>query len=240
MLVIQNLSCQINQKQILNKINLKLPPGSIHIFWGPNGHGKSTLFQCLIGYYHGLAQIKIDGKIYFNEVDLTNLAVDVVSTKHKFFLAWQNPVAIPGLTYLELFKNCYQNQVDKYDPFVFFDKMNALLTKFGLNNDFLTKHVNVDVSGGQKKIAEMIQLLLLAPKVILLDEIDAGLDQTRLELIFKSLLEYYQQTNCTILIISHQTAIFKYLPKTTTVHNINNGQLETSQPILAFQNNLKI
>ncbi|WGH24823.1 MAG: Fe-S cluster assembly ATPase SufC [Candidatus Shikimatogenerans bostrichidophilus] len=212
MLKINKLYTSIKNKKILKNINLNIKNNEIHILMGPNGSGKSTLSYTITRkpYYN-----IIKGDIIFNKKKINKLSSDKIS-KLGIFLSFQNPIEIEGITMLNFLKNLKKNI--KYKKILKYSK----LLKINLDN--LHRFFNLGFSGGEKKKNEILQLLILKPKLIILDEIDSGLDIDTIKIIFNILNYYFLNNKCSILIITHNTNIINYI-NPNLVHILNKGKI---------------
>jgi len=186
MLHINNLHAKISseQKEVLHGVNLQIKPGTIHAIMGPNGSGKSTLSKVITG--HPLYEVT-QGNIQFNTMSLLELEADERALAG-IFLGFQYPVEVPGVNNEEFLRMAY-NAKQKYlkkpeiDPLDFAELLNRYMTQCGINDSFLDRSLNHGFSGGEKKRNEILQLLVLDPDLIILDEIDSGLDIDALKVI---------------------------------------------------------
>ena len=224
LLKIQNLNFTIKNKKIINNLSLIIKENEIHTIMGPNGSGKSTLAKILVG--HPMYQ-NVSGKISYNNENLLKIIPEFRSYKG-LFLAFQHPIEINGVTNYDFLKLIY-NQKLKYfkqaeiNSIDFFKKIQNLLKKLKINFDFLNRNVNEGFSGGEKKQNEIIQMLLLQPKLIILDEIDSGLDIDILKIICKDILNNLH-ANTSLLVITHNPKVLEYL-KPKYLHIFINGNI---------------
>ncbi|WGH27128.1 MAG: Fe-S cluster assembly ATPase SufC [Candidatus Shikimatogenerans bostrichidophilus] len=215
MLNINKLYVKINKKIIIKNLNLKIKKNNIHILMGPNGSGKSTLSYVITGK----PKYKIiNGKIIFNKKKINNLLPNKIS-KLGIFLTFQYPIEINGITMYSFLKNLIKKKKNKLKII----KKN--LKKLKINKEYLKRYFNVGFSGGEKKKNEILQMLILKPKFIILDEIDSGLDIDTLNLIFKIIKEYlFLNKNSSLLIITHNTNIINYI-NASFIHILYNGKI---------------
>ena len=200
-LKVKDLKVKLGSKIALDKVNLSLRKGEIHAIFGPNGSGKTSLISSIIG----IPVYKIvEGKIIFEGKDITRLPI-YERAKLGIFCAFQNPPSIKGLKvkdFLRLFTN----------------DENSALNFVGLGNNFLEREVNVGFSGGERKKFEIAQIFASKPKLLLLDEIDSGVDIESLKVIGRKLAEYIQKNKVSVLLVTHHGEILKYLkPKKASV-----------------------
>jgi Fe-S cluster assembly ATP-binding protein len=198
LLEIKNLKVKGNGKEILSGINFKMREGQTQALLGPNASGKSTLSHIILGN----PKYKItQGKIFFKGRDITNLSPEK-RVKLGIALAWQNPPPIKGVKFSQLLEKISQGKIIRIEE----------------NRGLLEREVNVDFSGGERKISELLQILALSPKLVIFDEIDSGLDIKRLEKVAKIIKEELIDKKVSILIITHSGQILNYLkPNLTNV-----------------------
>jgi Fe-S cluster assembly ATP-binding protein len=225
LLTIKNLSVSIENKLILDGFNLSINSNEIHIIMGPNGSGKSTLSKVLAGHP---AYIVKNGSICFQEKNLLEMSLE--KRAHEgLFLAFQYPIEINGVTNFDFLRIAY-NEKQKYkkekelDPLEFMEKIQTILKRLRVKPEFLHRNVNEGFSGGEKKRNEILQMLLLTPNLIILDEIDSGLDIDAIKLICEEIVNNRQQ-NSSLLIITHYPKILEYF-QPTHVHILMNGKIK--------------
>lgn len=224
LLELNNLEASINNKKILKNLNLRIHSNEIHVIMGPNGSGKSTLSKLLAGH----PSYKIDnGFISFNSQDLLEMPAEKRSHEG-LFLAFQYPIEISGVTNYDFLRIAY-NEKQKYlkkpelDPLEFMKLTQHYLEVLKMKNEFLNRNLNEGFSGGEKKRNEILQMLLLNPKLIILDEIDSGLDVDAIKIICETINSILDQ-NTSLIIITHYPRILKYL-KPTHVHIMMEGKI---------------
>lgn len=234
-LVIKNLYVNSGDKQILKGINLEVNKGETHVIMGINGSGKSTLLNVIMGDSN--YQI-IKGDISFNNENILNLSVDERARKG-IFMAFQNPFEIPGITNSEFIKEALQSRSNKrINLFSFIEEYEENSKKLKMDKDFPHRDVNLGFSGGEKKRNEILQMLMLKPKLALLDEIDSGLDFDAIDLVGKNIKDEIEKGMSCIL-ITHQQRIIDYL-NPDYVHIINDGKIiKTGDKTLANKINEK-
>ncbi|WGH27641.1 MAG: Fe-S cluster assembly ATPase SufC [Candidatus Shikimatogenerans bostrichidophilus] len=219
MLKIKNLYVKIKKNLILKKLNLKIKKNKIHIIMGPNGSGKSTLSNVIVGK----PKYKIiKGNIYFLKKKINNLSPDIIS-KLGIFLSFQYPIEINGITMYSFLKNIISSKIKSKKIFKIIKKKCNLLK---INLKYLNRYFNVGFSGGEKKKNEILQILLLKPKFIILDEIDSGLDIDTLKLIFNIIKKYInnKKKKRSLLMITHNINIFNYI-NPNYIHILYNGNI---------------
>lgn len=200
LLEIKNLKVKANNKEILKGINLAVKQGQAQALLGPNASGKSTLAQVIVG--NPKYQVS-QGKIFFNQKEIIKLSPEK-RAKLGLALTWQNPPTIKGVKLSQLLKKIAKKKVSN--------------KKLSLDSDLLAREVNLDFSGGEKKISELLQILSLNPKLVILDEIDSGLDLKRLEKIAKIIKKELIEKKVSVLLITHSGVILRFLkPQVTNV-----------------------
>lgn len=226
MLKLQNLVVKKDDKTIISEIRLEIKKGHIHYLMGPNGSGKSTLALAIMGY----PEYEVEGEIIFEGQDITRLSPDK-RAKLGLFLSMQYPPAIKGVTILSLLKNSYQAIYGKVNVLEFRKQVLAEADKLGLGANILSRYVNDGFSGGERKRLELLQLIILKPKLAILDEPDSGLDIDATKLMSTE-LEKLSKAGMTFLIITHLAQLSS---KPDRVSIIKNGKIveEGSVEILA-------
>lgn len=222
MLTIKNLAVKVENKQVLEDFNLEIDDGSIHVIMGPNGVGKSTLSRVIMGDNNYKV---LKGSITFNGEDITKLSVDVRS-KLGIFLAMQYPLEIDGVSNQDFLRTAMSSregkQVGLYDFILQCEKASDELK---MDKNLIHRSLNVGFSGGEKKKNEVLQIKLLKPKFIILDEIDSGLDVDSLKIVANNIVDYKKENpDTSILIITHLTKILNYI-KPDYVHVVKNGKI---------------
>ena len=222
MLKINNLEVSTDGKTILKGFNLIINDGEIHVIMGPNGVGKSTLSRVIMGD----SNYKINnGDIIFNGDNLSALSTDE-RAKKGIFLAMQYPMEIEGVSNQDFLRTAISSVNNKriglYD---FILKCEKGANELSMNKDLIHRSLNVGFSGGEKKKNEVLQIKLLSPKFIILDELDSGLDVDSLRIVGENIKKYKEENKKTsILIITHHPKILEYL-KPDFVHVMNNGRI---------------
>lgn len=234
MLEIKNISVKVkdSDKQILNGLSLTINDGEVHAIMGPNGTGKSTLSKVIMGNYK---YELISGDIIFNNEILNNLPVNE-RAKKGIFLAMQDPTVVDGVTNSEFLKTATREITgENIDYFKFLDEVNKSIEDLEFDKDMLYRHLNKGFSGGEKKKNEVLQIKMLKPKFIILDEIDSGLDVDSLRIVCENINKYREENKDTsVLIITHYPRILEYI-KPDYVHIMNNGKIvKTGNMDLAF------
>ena len=201
-LEIKNLSVEINKKKTLENINIEIEKGQIYVLFGPNGSGKTSLLMTIMG--SPAYKVK-RGDIFFEGREITKKTVDE-RARLGISMGFQMPQDIRGVKLIDILKICAK----KTPKEELTQEEKALVNKFNLK-DLLERDVNLDFSGGEKKRAEMLQLLLMKPKLLLLDEPDSGVDLESLKLIGEEVQDYVRRTGASALVITHQGDVLEYL-----------------------------
>jgi len=221
-LQIKNLEVQINNKTILKEFNLDINEGEIHAIMGPNGVGKSTLSKVIMGDNNYKV---INGDIIVDNNSILDLSTDKRS-KLGIFLAMQAPMEIEGVSNQDFLRTAMssleQKNIGLYD---FILKCEKACEDLKMDKNLIHRSLNVGFSGGEKKKNEVLQIKLLQPKFIILDELDSGLDVDSLKIVSENIKDYKgNNPNTSILIITHHPKILEYL-KPDYVHIINDGKI---------------
>jgi Fe-S cluster assembly ATP-binding protein len=224
LLNVEKLNISIKNKNIINDFNIVIKENETHVLMGPNGAGKSTFSKALTGH----PSYQIDAKaLSFSKKKVVELSVEERSHEG-IFLAFQYPIEIPGLTNFDFLRIAY-NEKQKYlkrkelGPIEFMQFILPLLFKLEIKNEFLYRNLNEGFSGGEKKRNEILQMILLEPKLIILDEIDSGLDIDAIKIVTNSIKQNIPR-NASLLIITHYPLILNYL-KPTFVHIMIKGKI---------------
>ncbi|MCL4346068.1 MAG: Fe-S cluster assembly ATPase SufC [Candidatus Thermoplasmatota archaeon] len=219
---IKGLSASIDGKKILKGVDLTVKGGEIHALMGPNGAGKSTLGNVLIGHPDYIVD---GGSIVLDGVDLTHKTPEE-RARAGLFLAFQSPIAIPGVRISSFLRTAYKqlHPEDKTTVTQFFDNVKKHLKKVGLDESFMSRSVNDGFSGGERKRFEILQMAILRPKIVILDEIDSGLDVDALKLVADEIMEY-ASSEVGFLIVTHYQRILKNIDP-NFVHILVNGRIE--------------
>jgi Fe-S cluster assembly ATP-binding protein len=227
MLTIENLHARIGEREILKGLTLTVPAGEVHAIMGPNGSGKSTLAQVLAGRedYQVTA-----GRVSFRGQDLLALAPEE-RARAGVFLAFQYPIEIPGVNNAYLLKAALnaQRQARGEPPVDAFEFMKLIKTKMDLLDipkDFLTRSVNQGFSGGEKKRNEILQMLLLAPSLAVLDETDSGLDVDALKIVAHGVNSLRSPERSMLLVTHYERLLALIVPD--RVHVLAGGKIVKS------------
>lgn len=224
MFYLKNFSVLVENKQVVSDLSLRIQSGTIHVCMGPNGSGKSSLALAIAG--HPSYKIQ-SGTVIFDEKDITSLSADK-RAKAGIFLSQQYPQSLPGVTVYSLLTESYRALHPQADQADLPKKIAAARSLLQLDESFLWRNTNEGFSGGEKKRCEMLQLLVLQPRVAFLDEIDSGLDVDALKCVGKA-LSLFMKTNphSSLFIITHYQTILDFL-EPDVVHVMNKGKLVLS------------
>lgn len=233
MLKIEDLSVKIEDRDILKDFNITIEDGEVHAIMGPNGTGKSTLSKVIMGSpdYQPLS-----GKIIFNGEDISNLEVDERS-RRGIFLSMQSPISIEGVTNSEFLRTALNARSD--EPIGLFDFIKTVesnIKELEIKNDIIHKSINEGSSGGERKKNEVLQIKVLKPSFIILDEVDSGLDVDSLRVVCENINKYKEENpNTSILMITHYPRILEYI-KPDYVHMMVGGKIvKTGDKDFAFE-----
>lgn len=220
-LEIKNLHVSIGKKEIIKDLQLNINEGEIHVIMGPNGTGKSTLSKVIMGDPN--YQITKGTITYKNE----NLQKKTPEERSHLgiFLAMQMPTEIEGVSEADFLRTAlHEKEKDSFQLMQFIKKQEEIVQKLEMDKNMIHRPVNVGFSGGEKKKNEILQMYLLNPSLILLDEIDSGLDVDSLRIVGKAIMEYYEEKKPAILIITHYQRLLEYIPP-HFVHIMENGHI---------------
>jgi Fe-S cluster assembly ATP-binding protein len=226
LLEIKNLNVTSDDdKQILKGIDLTINKGEIHVIMGPNGSGKTTTANAIL---NNPAYIKTEGSIIFDGEDITDMRTDEIARKG-IFMSFQLPEEIPGVSVANFLKYAKNKVTGKpVKIFQFKDELKKYMEDLNMNPDNIERSLNVGFSGGEKKKNEILQMLVLNPKLAILDETDSGLDVDAIKTVSKG-IEMFKNDENAILIITHNTKILHSL-KVDKVHVLVDGKLVAEGP----------
>lgn len=221
LLSVRGLTASVDEKTILHGVNLDVAAGETHVLMGPNGAGKSTLDHLVMG---DPAYSVDEGSIFFDGQDVTELSCDKRS-RAGLFLSFQAPVEIPGVPLSSFLRATIAGREGlEMKGKQFRRRVTELAGELNMDVSYLNRELGVGFSGGEKKKVEMLQLLLLQPKLAILDETDSGLDVDALGVVSRGMDAYRKQTDGSLLIITHNTRILEHL-KVDRVHVMVNGRI---------------
>lgn len=233
LLKIDNLHAELvdenatEKKEILKGVSLNIQAGEIHAIMGPNGSGKSTLSAVITGRPEFAVT---SGGIFFKGENIVEDAMDE-RAKKGVFLAYQNPVSIPGVNNLQFLRQAANNVrrfrgQEEWKPSDFLKQARAWMEELGLHSDFAKRALNDGFSGGEKKRNEILQMLFLEPDLLILDELDSGLDVDGLITVSKAVKKYFTKEK-SILLITHYQKLLNYI-EPDHVHIFSNGRIVRS------------
>lgn len=206
---ISNLIVSVFDKQVVQDVTLLVEPGAIHAIMGPNGSGKSSLAYALAGHP---SYCVVNGSVLLDGVDILNLPPHE-RAKHGLFLAFQNPCEIPGVSVSSFLREAYvAHRGEHISVADFHDVLMRRCVQLNIDQSFLTRGLNEGFSGGEKKRLELLQLLVLRPKVAILDEIDSGLDVDALKVVSDGIaIARSENPLLSIVLITHYQRILGYV-----------------------------
>ena len=220
LLEIKDLHVNAQDKEILKGIDLTISKGEIHVIMGPNGSGKTTTANAIL---NNPLYNKVEGTINFDGEDITNLKTDEIARKG-VFMSFQLPEEIPGISVTNFLKTAKGKVTGKpVKVFQFKDELKKYMEELKIKPEYAERSLNVGFSGGEKKKNEILQMLVLNPKLAILDETDSGLDVDAIRTVSKG-IEMFKNENNAVLIITHNTKILKSL-KVDYVHILVNGKI---------------
>lgn len=216
-LKITNLHVSVDNKEILKGVNLKINEGETVALLGPNGHGKSTLLNAIMGHPR---YVVTEGSIFFDDQDVLKLSTDERS-KLGLFLGMQLPSEIPGVINSDFLKAAVNARREKpISTYNFYKLLDSATKELKMPFDLATRSLNEGFSGGEKKRNEILQLKLLEPKIALLDEIDSGLDVDAMQVV-ADVIKKEQEKGRGFLVISHYARLYDLIAPTRAVVMIN-------------------
>ena len=220
-LKIENLTVSVENKIILKDFNLEINGGEIHVLMGPNGIGKSTLTKVIMGD----PNYKIlEGSIYYNEQLVNNMSVDERS-RLGIFLGMQLPLEIEGVTNADFLRSAVSiREKEDFKLFEFIKSLDVAVDKLKMDSSMLHRGINQGFSGGERKKNEILQMFILKPSLVMLDEIDSGLDVDSLKIVGNSVMDYFKEYKPGMLLITHYERLLDYI-RPTHVHIISDGKI---------------
>ena len=215
LLKINDLYVNAGEKEILKGLNLEIKKGETHVIMGPNGAGKSTLANVIL---NNPEYKKIEGNVEFEGEDITKTPTHEIAQKG-VFMSFQSPEEIPGISTMNFLKYAKNKITGK--PVKVFELKDV--EELNMNQHLIQRNLNVGFSGGEKKKNEILQMLVLKPKLAILDETDSGLDVDAIRTVSKGIQMYHNEEN-SVMIITHNTRILENL-KVDYVHILVNGKI---------------
>ena len=221
---IQNITVEVNKKKILKDFSLTINSGEIHAIMGPNGVGKSTLSKTIMGDKNYKL---VSGNIFFDGKKLNDLEVDE-RARLGIFLGMQMPLEIEGVTnadFLRTALNTKEGTNFKLMPFI--NKLDKVVDELKMDKSMIHRGINSGFSGGERQKNEILQMYMLEPSLVILDEIDSGLDVDSLRVVGENVMKYYKDKNPGILLITHYQRLLDYIHP-THVHILKGGKIVKS------------
>ena len=219
LLKVENLHVSVGDKEILHGVDLTVGRDETHVLMGPNGTGKSTLGYAVTG---NPAYSVIEGRILFDGEDITDMPVNE-RAKRGIFLSFQNPLEVPGVTLSAFIRSALeQKSGSRLRLWDFKKKLAETMKLLQMDASYAERDLNVGFSGGEKKKAEILQMLMLEPKLAILDETDSGLDVDAVRTVSEGVRLYRERVHGSLLIITHSTRILEAL-HVDAAHVMENG-----------------
>ena len=220
LLSIKDLFVDIDGKEILKGLDFEVKPGETHVIMGPNGAGKSSLMNSI---FNNPKYQKTKGQILFDGVDITNSKPNEIA-KMGIFMSFQNPVSIDGISVFNFIKTAKSKLLGQnVNYFDLKEEIDKYVLQLDMRDELSKRDLNVGFSGGEKKKAEILQMLCLNPKLAILDETDSGLDVDATRVVSKG-VEMYKNSQNAVIIITHSSRILEHL-KVDKVHILIDGKI---------------
>ncbi len=208
LLEVKDLHVRVEEKEILHGVNLTVGQDETHVLMGPNGTGKSTLGYAITG---NPAYSVTAGSILFDGADITALPVNE-RAKKGIFLSFQNPLEVSGVTLSAFIRSALEQKTgSRLRLWDFKKQLKETMALLDMDESYAERDLNVGFSGGEKKKAEILQMLMLAPKLAILDETDSGLDVDAVRTVSEGVRLFRERTHGSLLIITHFTRILEAL-----------------------------
>lgn len=227
MLTIRNLQASVKGIPILKGVDLEMRVGEVHAIMGPNGSGKSTLAHILAGKEN--YQVT-SGEILFQDISIQDMTPEM-RAQAGIFLGFQYPIEIPGVSNIQFLKTAY-NSIRKargeapVDAMEFLSIVKGIMKQLEMDEDFIYRSLNEGFSGGEKKRNEILQMLVLEPKLAILDETDSGLDIDALQIVARG-VNFFRRQDRAILLITHYQRLLDYIVP-DYVHVLCDGKIVKS------------
>lgn len=228
MLDIKDLHASVEEKDVLKGLNLKVNAGEVHAIMGPNGAGKSSLSKIIAGHpAYEVTKGNLDFEVNFKSKDLLEMEPED-RAREGVFLAFQYPIEIPGVPNLEFLRTsfnaiCRHQGVEEMKREQFAKYVEEKADMLSISEEFLNRELNVDLSGGEKKRNEILQMAVLNPRLAVLDETDSGLDVDSLRVVSDGVNKLRSEDNAIILITHYQRLLDHIVPD--FVHVLHDGQI---------------
>lgn len=222
LLEIKELAVEVVNKRVIEELTVNVRRGEIVLLTGPNGSGKTSLAQTLMG---NRQYIVTSGTVKMNDQDLLKMSPGE-RARSGLFVAWQAPVTIPGVSVFTICKTAYEARGMEITSVVEFKKeLERLAERVGLTKEHIGRSVNEGFSGGERKRLELLQILLLLPKLVVLDEIDSGLDEAGRGLVVE-IIQELKSKGTAIVVISHYKNLLDSV-KVEQKWEMSHGRLQT-------------
>lgn len=219
LLEVKNLYVSVGEKEILHGVNLSVAADETHVLMGPNGTGKSTLGYAITG---NPTYEVTKGEILFDSEDITDMPVNE-RAKKGIFLSFQNPLEVPGVTLSAFIRSALEQKTgSRLRLWDFKKKLSETMKLLDMDESYADRDLNVGFSGGEKKKAEILQMLMLEPKLAILDETDSGLDVDAVRTVSNGVKLFRERVHGSLLIITHSTRILEAL-SVDAAHVMENG-----------------
>ena len=223
-LKIDKLCVEVDNKLILDNFCLEIKSGEIHAIMGPNGTGKSTLAKVIMG---DSTYKVISGKILYNGKSITHMPTDE-RARLGIFLGMQLPLEVEGVTNADFLRTaCSIKEGNNFSLMPFIKEMDSTIKKLHMDKDMIHRGINQGFSGGERKKNEILQMYMLKPNMVMLDEIDSGLDVDSLKVVGENVMDYYNDNNPGMLVITHYQRLLDYIIP-THVHIMKSGKIVKS------------
>jgi Fe-S cluster assembly ATP-binding protein len=234
LLTVKNLHVNVEDKEILHGVDLSIGTGETHVLMGPNGTGKSTLGYALMG---NPRYTVTEGEIWFKGQNITEEAVDF-RAKSGMFLSFQNPLEVPGVTLSSFIRSALEQKTGKRIRLWDFKKeLEKTMELLQMDPSYAERDLNVGFSGGEKKKAEILQLLMLKTSLAILDETDSGLDVDAVRTVSAGIEAYQKICDGSLLIITHSTKILESLSVDYTHVMVEGKMIKTGDASLVDEIN---
>lgn len=219
LLEVKNLYVSVGEKEILHGVNLSVAADETHVLMGPNGTGKSTLGYAITG---NPTYEVTKGEILFDSENITDMPVNE-RAKKGIFLSFQNPLEVPGVTLSAFIRSALEQKTgSRLRLWDFKKKLSETMKLLDMDESYADRDLNVGFSGGEKKKAEILQMLMLEPKLAVLDETDSGLDVDAVRTVSNGVKLFRERVHGSLLIITHSTRILEAL-SVDAAHVMENG-----------------
>ena len=219
LLEVKNLYVSVGEKEILHGVNLSVAADETHVLMGPNGTGKSTLGYAITG---NPTYEVTKGEILFDGENITDMPVNE-RAKKGIFLSFQNPLEVPGVTLSAFIRSALEQKTgSRLRLWDFKKKLSETMKLLDMDESYADRDLNVGFSGGEKKKAEILQMLMLEPKLAILDETDSGLDVDAVRTVSNGVKLFRERVHGSLLIITHSTRILEAL-SVDAAHVMENG-----------------